>query len=575
MNDIQKQKPFTISQIESEKPVAPRTQTPMSGFIANSMNGGHNKTITYKQVMAGEKHYEYRLKMNIQMLTPKTPTYQNLKMTIRTYFVPNSRVWKNAEAFTAQKGGASEIKINTMPNLTGKTIPVASNGADINDVNGVYTHITNTTLWRDSFISSYITRVGDNVTTSIQQQFQSAYIRYFPPVSILGVRGRVAIYNDMERNKEFDEEVQEFNGDEVSKEELNSYLPLYANNMDYYSMRAKRENNYYTNFRTEYQGFDSEFPPENMNDENNLVTWASWESKIAEARSEAENAQLNDWQIIAKIRGSKLLSEGKVQKIGEKSFNLNYAAITQNTYNNNEEISEEFRVMGKQGAYSYTQVDIPLYAGMEFVEEGYIHVIATVSSDNVFETGIDRNELNINALDRYRPDMEGDKLDVLYKCESGTFAHNLNLPYYAEVEGFKRKYSELFKLPNVIGGDMTTINYYKPIFDQGSSYEIQADKQVITQKTFQFFEVSKDEHLNVDGTTFIKAPWKDYTDLQINKNQAIPNSVTTFGSYSDNGTDNAIVEGQNQIFFMGVATALVDLPVNEEIKKNYTQWGEH
>ena len=82
--DKQAQKPFKINQIESTKPNTPRTDSILSGYIANSMNGGHNKTIAYKKIMAGEKHKEYRVKMNIQMLTPKTPTYQNLKMTIRT-----------------------------------------------------------------------------------------------------------------------------------------------------------------------------------------------------------------------------------------------------------------------------------------------------------------------------------------------------------------------------------------------------------------------------------------------------------------------------------------------------------
>ena len=94
-------------------------------------------------------------------------------------------------------------------------------------------------------------------------------------------------------------------------------------------------------------------------------------SKIAEARSQAENAQKNDWDIIAEIRGSKKLSEGKVQLIGKTSLNLNYAAITQNAYSSDTNVREDFRVLGQQGAYSFTEVNLPLYAGMEFNEEGY------------------------------------------------------------------------------------------------------------------------------------------------------------------------------------------------------------
>lgn len=336
-------------------------------------------------------------------------------------------------------------------------------------------------------------------------------------------------------------------------------------------MRSKKPNSYFSDFRAHAQGFDEEYPP-TVTENNSLVNWAAWESKIAEARSQAENSQANDWDIIAKIRGSRTATQGKVQLIGNRTINLNYAAITQNTYNNNDSVSAEFRVMGKQGAYSYTEIDIPIAAAVEFIEEGYIHVIATVYADTVYETALDRLEMNVNAMDMYRPDLVGDKLDLIYQSETGTsyvYKSNAN-KYYASFLGWKRKFSEYFKLPNCIGGDMTTKNYVQTEMIAGET-PVVYDTEVITQKTFQFF-MEAAEHYYDEGTkrTYNLKVWKDYSDLMLNKNQAIKNELYTIGN-----NDEIIIKGQNQIFFAGVLQANAELPIDEAIKHNYTEWGEH
>lgn len=567
--DKQQTKPFTTNQIENQKENVPRTVNVLSGWIANSMNGGHNRTIHWKKVMAGERHREYRLKMNIKMLTPKTPTYQQLKATVRTYFVPNSRVWDNAEKYTAQKGGSTTEKIAEIPNLGGKFLYYPA--ANVTTGESITTLLSNTTTWRDSFISSYVPRIGK--TQELNVMNDGLPYGYLPKISVLPLRGRIAIYNDYERNKEYEEERTEYKTDTVSEQEWESYLPYnvgndtnqISNKIENLTMRAKKDNSYYSDYRTELQGFETMLPDAGDEgfDDNALLNWASWESKIAEARSQALNAQKNDWTIISELRGSKVLTEGKVQLIGKKTFNINYATITQSAYNTNQDIDANFQVMGQQGAYSYTEVNIPLYAGMEFVEEGYIHVIMTVTADTVYENGIDRNELNVTPLDEYRPDLLDDKKDVLYKIEMGT-EHVTSQEDYKEAIGFKRKYSEYFKLPNIIAGDMTTNDYYGYV--NGTNYE---QEKVITQKTFQFFENNPENFILDDGTIIQKKIWKDYTDFHINKNQAIKNAVTVYAA------DNYFINGQNQIFLVGIATCVAELPIDPSIAKNYTKWGEH
>lgn len=579
MNDIQQNKPFTTNQISNTKPNVPRTTNVLTGYVANSLNGSQNKVIAFKKVMAGEKHKEYRLQANIKMLTPLTPTYQNLKCTVRTYFVPNSRVWKNAEAYTAQRGGASVEKPLQIPNMYGKRIPIIQG----NDNDYASTFLTNNETWRDCFAASYIPRIETYTVYNTQNENLTNDRGYLPAASILPLRGRIAIYNDLERNKEYDEELQEYDSDEVTDEEWSSYMPTdEAHPMDIYFMRGRKNNNYYTDYRTELQGYDLEIPSgTELNSDSAMLNWESWMAKVAEVRSQAENSQKTDWQIISEIRGSKKLTEGKVQLIGQQTFNLNYAAITQNTYNTNETISEEFRVMGQQGAYSYTEVNIPLYAGMEFVEEGYIHVIMQVTADTVYEKGFDRNELNVTPFDEYRPDLLDDKKDVLYEIETDT--EDMTTDDFSRVIGFKRKYSELFKLPNIIGGDMTSDNYTQVLTTETQSGNQvvgnDLESEIITQKTFQFFEKSR-YYWNGGLTGQLrvpKKPWLDYTDLLINRNQAILNKVIYYDEDPINGYqgNSMKISGQNQIFFVGITTCIAELPVDSSISQNYTTWGEH
>ena len=122
LKPINEQSPATKNQITSEKPSIIKNANMLQGYFANSINGGHIKPITYKYVMAGEKHMEYRLQASIKMLTPLTPCYQRLKAVFKAYFVPNSRVWDNAEKFLSQKGGSTETNIKKIPNLGGKEV---------------------------------------------------------------------------------------------------------------------------------------------------------------------------------------------------------------------------------------------------------------------------------------------------------------------------------------------------------------------------------------------------------------------------------------------------------------------
>lgn len=622
-------KPFSNNNIEHTKPIIPKTRpVVLKGSIGNSMNGGHNRTIAYKKVMAGEKHQQYNIRMQVKLLTPLSPNFQRLKLTVRSYFVPNSRVWLNAEAFTAQNP-TNPARPDEYPNLGGMTLPLAGEQQTAQDpMTGTqwgYIPITQTTFWRDAFISSYIPRLGTAKVRNIASP--GAQTLQFPKINALPLRGRVAIYNDFERNKEYDPLIEEYKGNYVTEQEMSNYLPVAEDgytmtsalwfpketegasetkNADYYQMRAKKDNSYYTDYRTNAQGFDTNEGTPTF-EANGLVNWADWEGLIAEARAQAENAQLNDWDIIAKIRGSKTLTEGKVQLIGQKTYPIAYNSITQTSYNANDNVKEEYQAMGTQGAYSYTELNIPCYAGFEFNEEGFVHIIATVSADTVYESGIERTLMNVRWDEQYRPDMKDQKLDVLYAGELGTDYSLEQLQQInekmKEVIGYKRKWSELFKLPNVIAGDLTNDDWYNESHDGDASDTYTLPRYgtaltsdvVIPQYTFQFFEKSaKNDYLinggSADGFTLAeitdeegqdwwgKRLWKDYTDLEINRNLAYMAktvSSNTHSSTEDTGTYAIYVGGNNQIFLGGECECTAILPIDASIQDNFTNWGEH
>lgn len=553
--------------VSSAKPSIPMTEAPLSGWVANSMNGGHNKVLHYEPVMANTFIKQRYLNINIKLLTPKTPTFQPLRITFDTYWVPNSAVWKNARKFKSQKGGATnETKIEKVPNFEGFAYPNMNYRREGEDYEFP---IIYTTHWRDSWISSYLSVIGRN-TSSLENNGERINIQ---PVSALPARGFVSIYNRYLRNKMYDQEIPEYLDDDVTSQELENYFRSESFDLDYYYARAKRNDSYFTDYRTEAQGFALAAPTVDQFVE--LTEWASWESKINEARTQPENQNLTDEEVIAKISGGKLLTEGTTILIGRKTYMLNYSTITQSSYNTNPDVSEEFQTMGTQGAYSYTELNVPLFAGKKFDEDGYIHVIAHVHADTVFESAINRKELNINALDMYRPDLKDDKLDVLYICEMGTdrSVADLNNPeFYKEVVGFKRRFSEYFKLNNVIGGDMLSQNW-KAVEPDGSA-NWNDDGRVITQKTYQFFENDAATSIIENTNEFNKDIWLDYTDLQINKNQAILNQIY-YGSTGKLNKSGIAVGGQNQIFYIGKVLDIERMPIDKDIQNNFTKWGEH
>ena len=573
------QKPYSNNQVKNNKPNVPMSiNNVLTGHFQGSMNGGHNKTQTYFYVMANQTIDKLMLQSKIRLLTPFTPPYMKLYMTYRVYNVPHVRCWKDYEKFFGQKGGASVEKIKEIPNLGGKWIPTVDSGEE---GEGKIVLITDTAQFRDSMLSPYLPRTGTFETYNEEES------PLFPKTSVLPMRGRLLINNEFERNKEFDEEIEVYN-DENTNDITNFLTKLQRQKQVEQCMgRAKNNNNYYSDFRTELQGLEATYPPSDMSADTSLENWMSnFENLIAESRSEAENSNLTEAELIAKLRGSQLLTEGRVTKIAEKTIPLNYSSITQTNYNNI--ANEKAQATGTQGAYSYTEINIPILEKIKFKEDGIVHIIATVWAEKIYESSYERMNLNVNILDLYRPDMAEKKKDVLYKAEiDNTLLETGNENYY-ETMGFKRAFNEYFKLPNVICGDLTSnpiINYNdsgdgETKYDTISFNNVNKSNIILTNNTYQFNLTGAQTMYDADTNHFILLNyWQDYTDILINKNLAYKEAVYNgpdFGEDGElNGKQYVVIAGQNQIDYVGNLTMITTLPIDDSIKSNYTQWGEH
>lgn len=574
----------TTSQIETEKPNVPKSKDiPYYGDFSGSTNGGIARPVYYKRIMKNELHKKVILDFYVQTLTPKTPVFDPLQGVIDVYWVPDSEVWTNADEFYAQRGGSTVEKIAEMPNFGGKRLDW------IGDEQGrEYTCITNTEQWKDSWISTYIARVGPSY--NIPGTIPNINTNIMPKHNALVARGYPVIRNNFIRNKEFESEMYEYKDDTVSDEEWESYMPnkiSYGTHTKTWAQifsRNKKPNSYYTNFRTDLQGFQIE-KPEGTKDE--LLEWAQWENLIDVARSSAEYAQMRDVEILARLRGGPVADIlHKARHIARKEISINYSAITQSTYNNSPDVQDkEFNAMGKQGAYSFTHVQMPLYEGEGFLEEGTIHVFFSTYADTSFEKGIDRQMLNVSALDIYRPD-NAQKNDVMYELETSTEDLDQGAAQAMKIKGFKRKFNELFKGNRVIQGDMTSMPHCAMYYIDGGGVGVGSIKNgeiIPTNGTYQFHET--DEYFfntygeNMQGDVpyayVTKEHWLDYTDLLINKNLAFKRPILT-DSLTGDGKQNIIkVSGMNQLTYKGSLLFLMDLPVPEEIKNDYTTWGEH
>lgn len=524
---------------KTDAPIKKSYNNVLTGIIGNTWNAGICNPIAYKKVYAGTKIKKYTISGQIRMNTPVAPLATKLTTTFKAFMVPNSAVWDEAEKFSAQKGTALTNNVIREVNIPFQNKRITIDGKEIN--------LVDTTLWRDSFASSYLPRMATS-------QSETSTINI--SVSALPLRGYNEIYNKYLRHKELDPEVPTWKTSTVSAQELETLLPDTNIDLRHKSdkKRGKKRNNYFTNIRTSLTGKLTEKYKDAFNDDHQpLAFHTEWQKTIAEARQQAENEQLNDWEIIAKLRGSRKADQGKVQLIGMAEVGHNYSQVAQTTYNEATP-NENFQSLGTTGAYSYTEFSIDIINYEEIIEDGYIHIIAQTSADTIFSTGINRELLNLNWDEQYRPELAELKDDVLKEVEIYTND-------YSDTRnsiGYKRKFSEAFELPKHIAGDLTPNGFF----------EID-ENQKIPSEAFWLCQENNMLHKANDETTFQTNWWRDNTDILLNETMALKQPIAKV----DTSNDYRLI-GKNQFRMIAKTSMIADLPIDNRIKDDFKAQGE-
>lgn len=524
----------------------------MKGISASTWNGGIMQPVMAKKIYAGTKIKRLTFSGQIRMLTPLAPLTTKLTTTFKAFFVPNSRVWDNAEQFIAHKGQQTTTE---EPSFTIKKIIFGNYPPDSTEL----TPLTDYDDWRECKMSGYVPRIMTGQKININNPGETAIST---KISALPFRGYRAIFNDFIRNKQLDSEVLEFTGNSTNLAEEIQAFPLErttttTTNESSLKFRGQKPNNYYTNFRTDLIGSTTTEYQDTINaNTQTLMYHTEWQKTLPELRENAENKGLNDWEIIAKMRGARVANQGKVQLIGQKSVGHNYSQVAQTVYNEATP-NPEFQSLGTTGAYSWTEFSIDIVNYEEIIEDGYLHVIAQTSADVAFSTGINRELLNIKWDQQYRPELAKLKQDVLLSQEIRTAK---STDWTTPIKGYKRKYSECFELPQHITGDLTELGFPK---STATSDPIPSESFWLCQET-SLFEID-----NSTSQPFVFATkfWKDNTDILINNTMALKQKLKSVS----NADMNHRVLGKNQFKMIAETTMIADLPFDYDIKKDYKE----
>ncbi|MEM0174371.1 MAG: major capsid protein [Sulfolobaceae archaeon] len=396
------------------------------GKSAITMQGNELIPIMWKEILAGEYIKEWKIDNLTRIITPLVPTMDKVFIRISAFFVPNTRVWKDAE-----KAQAAKYDLDFENGKTPKTIPMID----------IAPNVTQKDFYKFMLLQKY--GIPNNLKNTIN-------------INVLPLRGYQAIYNDYIRNKDYEPALPEWNDTIVSgteKSRIRTPFDSASGDLDYrdgYLVRnGQTRKNYWTNIKRTVAGSAAN---ENLNDEilnqtDNLFEHLDWETKFQELRQRADNANRNDWDIIAEMGGTAPVKTDRVEYLGDIEYELNYQQITQSA-----PVIDNSTPLGTTGSFSYTRANGTLFRHKEFKQNGYIHVLIQLNMDKYYESGVPRELLKINIDDIYRPGLAKTEYDIIYGAEisaNGNVAVNINDPI-----AYKPKWSEYKRLPILCSGEM-------------------------------------------------------------------------------------------------------------------------
>lgn len=385
-----------------------------NGKSVISLQAGVLYPIMYKEILAGEKIETWNIDAITRLLTPLVPTLDHVYVTYDAYFVPHTRVWKDAERALARKADA-DTKIKYLPYYTTADTTEDDQQQSI--------RVQNTVQWRDTLFARYgaINKLSDETM-----------------LNALLPRGYRAIFNDFIRNKEYEKAKVEWNDNEVGVAEKKAFNPHNETATDHYLIEAAPAR------KTYLQNIKKQMQETSVTSPTNLTTHLDWQTNFIEQKQNIANANKNDWEIIAEMGGTAPVTADRVQHLGRIEYELNYQQITQSSATRDGETA-----LGTTGGFSFTRANGTLINYKEFQQHGFIHILMNISTDNDYETMVPKELLKFIIDDIYTPATAKKEIQMLKNGEVNATNDQPSIEGIA----FQPAWAEYSRMPRFITGD--------------------------------------------------------------------------------------------------------------------------
>mgnify|MGYP000997844198 CR=1 FL=1 len=389
------------------------TITLESGKNTTTLNPGYMVPIMFKEVLAGEYIKEWHIDNLTRLIAPLVPTLDRSYINIQAYFVPHTRIWKDAEKALAGKDNT----ITAIPNIT-----------------------------FESSYSEYST-FNRMVISRYGLPFKAGNTN----LNLLLPRGYRAITNDFIINKDYGVKKTEWNESIPVQAEINalkgytagSIAPLSPSDESsmYVLEKAQTRKGYLTNIKKQIA-----VPQQDIDDGGSLIPdHLDWQTRFQDMKQRQDNANKNDWDIIAEMGGTQPVKTDRVEFLGQVDYELNFQQITQTA----PEIDNS-SPLGTTGSFSFTKAQGTLFSHKKFLQHGFIHILLSVGIDNYTENGTPKELLKTDINDIYRPGLAKKEVQLLMKQEI------YNAPSVDGSAAYQPAWAEYKRLPSFVSGQMQT-----------------------------------------------------------------------------------------------------------------------
>jgi len=454
---------------------------------AITMQGGLLYPIGYKEVLAGEYIREVSIDNLTRMLTPLVPTLDKVFMKIDAWFVPLTRIWNQAERKLAGKDSKQNENLTNLKDLPNTTVN--------------YQH----TQYKP-FMYTLAHRYGIPFKTN------NVIVNPFL------YRGYRAIVNDFIINKDYEHPKTEWNGDAVSQTEQNAINGynietgvFYAN--AYVLEPVQTRKGYLTNIKSKLSA-EMEMMAVS-GDRRQIGVHLDWQTRYNDAKQRQDNANKNDWEIIAEMGGTQPIHYNQVEYLGSIEYQLNYQQITQSA-----PTIDNSTPLGTTGSFSYTRANGVLFSHKEFKQHGHIHFTVNLQIDKRYERSINKELLKTSVEDIYRPGLADKEIQLLQSQE--VIAGTTVIP---DPVAYQPAWAEYKRLPSLTTGEMQTStldgigNNWKPSTSNSQWHNI-ISKNILTEQAItidgKYFRNADEVNEVLARNNILQLTWNN--PLQFNGN---------------------------------------------------------